>query len=145
MVNATKQRFFGNFGNSVQAWDVTWNNGTNVTILDTRTYNVTIGNATIGSTSVASNETMLSFPTTQDATNFLNAFDKSSHGLENDTNYANGPMGLYLNVTGHAPSVYKYYYNGDGISPNNWSSWSLTQMDNIIQIETVITSSTFGL
>jgi len=128
LVDATKQEADGNASYSVQAWNVIWNNDSSVTIL-----------ATFEETStgipVAANSTFVSFPTTQDATNYLNAFNKTSYGLTS-TDQSDASL-IYYNATGHAPSVYKEYTYTDGsILGGSVGVYELMQYDNIIQIGT---------
>jgi hypothetical protein len=58
------------------------------------------------STNVTGNEvsTYTIFPTTQDATNYLNAMNKTAYSLASTTYPSDG---LYKNITGHAPQTYK--------------------------------------
>ena len=127
-VNVTQQATYNNASNSVQAWNVTWNNGTSVTILAT-----VISNFSGTSATVSANVTLLSFPTTQDATNFLNAFDKTNYSLTS-TNYSSSGSGDYYNVTGHYPGVYKQYSYTEGSALTGIKGYELIQYDNIIQI-----------
>jgi len=106
LVNATKEEVYGNASYTVQSWDVTWNNGTSVTILGT------VEETSTGITAAA-NSTFMSFPTTQDATNFLNVFNKTNYSLTS-TDYASDTSNIYYNATGHAPSVYKEYTYTEG-------------------------------
>jgi hypothetical protein len=107
---------------------VTWNNDTSVTILGT------VEQTTTG-TPVAANNTFLSFPTTQDATNYLNAFDKTNYSLtstdQSDISH------IYFNATGHAPSIYKEYTSTEGsILGGSVEVHDVIQYDNIIQVGT---------
>jgi len=131
IVNVTQQHVYGNSSVTVQAWNVTWNNDTSVTILTTVTGSFNGTNAT-----ASDNETLLSFPATQDATNFLNAFDKTNYSLTS-TNYSSdvSASGTYGNATGHVPSVYKDYSYGEGsILTGSYREYSIAQLDNIIEI-----------
>jgi len=134
-VNATKQATYGNASNTVQAWDVTWNNGTSVTILETVKQSSNGTNST-----VSVNETLLSFSTTQDATNYLNAFDKTNYSLTS-TNYSITGSGDYHNATGHYPSVYKEYSYIEGSIFTSVKGYELVQLDNIIQMATATATS----
>jgi len=129
LVNATKEEVYGNASYAVQAWDVTWNNGTSVTVLGT------VEETSTGIT-VAANSSFMSFPTTQDATNYLNAFSKTNYSLTS-TNYASDTSHIYYNATGHAPSVYKEYtYTEGSILGGSERVHELTQFDNVIQVGT---------
>jgi hypothetical protein len=136
-VNATKQEEYGNASNKVQAWDETWNNGTSVTILET------VKESSSGfNTTIAGNITIMSFPTPQDATNYLNAFDKTNYSLTS-TDYASDATAshIYYNTTGHYPSVYKEYsYTEGSILSGSAKLHYLTQSDNIIQMLTATIS-----
>jgi outer membrane murein-binding lipoprotein Lpp len=135
-VNAMKQDVYGNASNKIQAWDVTWNNGTSVTILETAKESSAGFNTTI-----SGNSTMMSFRTTQDATNYLNAFDKTNYSLTS-TDYANDSTShIYYNATGYYPSVYKEYsYTEGSILSGSAKLHYLTQYDNIIQMLTATVS-----
>lgn len=129
LVNATKQEVYGNASYTVQSWDVTWNNGTSVTIIGTVELTST-------GTPVAAYSTFLSFPTTQDATNYLNAFDKTNYSLTS-TDYSSDTSHIYYNATGHAPSVYKEYTHTEGsLLGGSVKVNELIQSDNIIQMGT---------
>jgi len=121
-INATQQQLNTNSSDKVLAWYVTWNNDTNVTAL----YTFKSGT----NTTIAVNQTVLSFATTQDATNFLNAFNKANYILVS-TNYTTSETtsGIYYNATGHTPAVYmSYAYSGGGYL------YELAQADNIIEM-----------
>jgi outer membrane murein-binding lipoprotein Lpp len=129
LVNATKEEVYGNESYAVQAWDVTWNNGTSVTIIGT-------AEETSTGITVAANSTLMSFPTTQDATNYLNAFNKTNYSLTS-TDYASDTNHIYYNATGHTPSVYKEYtYTEGSILDGSMKVHELIQYDNIIQMGT---------
>jgi outer membrane murein-binding lipoprotein Lpp len=132
LVNATQQYVYGNASNTVQAWQVTWNNDTSVTILETVKGNVSGTNLT-----VSSNGTIMSFPTTQDATNYLNAFDKTNYSLTSTNYTSDSGSHIYANVTGHVPSVYADYSYTEGSILSSLKVHELIQLDNIIQITTV--------
>ena len=81
--------------------------------------------------------TYIIFPTTQEATQYLNAMTKTNYSLAS-TIYTGGTTGAYYNVTGHAPTVYKDYSWNEG-NPLNISEYKLhdiQQFDNIIAIST---------
>jgi hypothetical protein len=129
LVNATKEEVYGNASYTVQSWDVTWNNGTNVTILGT------VEETSTGIT-VAANSTFMTFPTTLDATNFLNVFNKTNYSLTS-TDYASDTSHIYYNATGHAPSIYKEYtYTEGSMLGGSVKVHELIQYDNIIQMGT---------
>jgi hypothetical protein len=79
LIDAYKQEIYGNQSTTVSTWSVTWNNATSANILFTFE---TSGNGSFGLTAAVSvNDTVRSFPTTQDATSFLTAFDKANYSF----------------------------------------------------------------
>ena len=129
LVNATKQEVYGNASYKVQEWGVTWNNGTSVAIAGTVELTST-------GTPVIIKSTLTSFPTTQDATNYLNAFDKTNYSSAS-ANYASDTSHVYSNATGHTPTVYKEYsYTEGSLLGGSVKLHELTQYDNIIQMGT---------
>ncbi len=132
LVNASKQYVYGNASNTVQAWDVTWNNGTSVTILETVKINSNGTNVT-----ASSNATVMSFPTTQDATNYLNSFDKTNYSLTSTNYTSDSGTHVYSNVTGHDPSVYKDYSYTEGSILSSLKEHEIIQLDNFIEMATV--------
>jgi len=112
----------------VKAWEVTWINSTSArvewSVLDKTTNNTW-----------RYVETISVFPTSQDATNFVNAITKTSYNLAS-TEYGTG--GAYQNVTGHAPQIYKKYEWNEG-DPSNTSEYTyheIQQLDNIVFVTT---------
>lgn len=112
----------GNF--SQKAWQLTWVNSTsahlNQMVLN-KTTNVTWNSVS----------TIMVFPTTQEATNYLNAMNKTGYGLAS-TEYPSA--GAYQLATGHAPQVFKDYEKNVG-NPSNTSEYTryrIQQLDNII-------------
>ena len=113
---------------SVTAWEVTWINSTSVRLQDTWLNN------TSGVTE-SWEETVTVFPTSQDATNYLNATNLTAYSLAS-TEY--GSEGAYLTVTGHAPQICKEYAWNEG-NPLNISDHKLhqiSQRDNVVWIST---------
>lgn len=141
LVDAFKRETYGNGSQTVQAWQVVWNNDTSVTIFTTLRWgggnNTKTNTVTVNST-VTANATMLAFPTTQDATNYLNAFDKSNYLLKS-TDYktdTSGSTGIndYNKATGHYPSTYQYWtYTNGNIFGGSLNVHSITQYDNILE------------
>jgi outer membrane biogenesis lipoprotein LolB len=108
---------------NVKAWEITWVNNTSARL------EWTIHNKTV-------NEiynyvgTFIVFPTSQEATNYLNAMNKTAYSLAS-TQYPSG--GAYQKVTGHAPEIYKEYQWNEG-NPSNISEYKhheIKQLDNI--------------
>jgi hypothetical protein len=111
------------------AWEVTWINSTSARIQDASSNKTT--NATWGY-----DHTVIVFPTTQDATNYLNAMNTTNYSLSSTVYPSSG--GAYQNVTGHQPTVYKYYEWNEG-NPLNISEFrdhNISQLDNVIITET---------
>jgi hypothetical protein len=75
-----------------------------------------------------------SLSTTQDATNFVNAFNTTNY-LES-TNYIRALSLDFYNATGHYPSTYKEYMRTEG-SVLHVLIW----YDNIIETETATVTS----
>jgi len=81
--------------------------------------------------------TYMVFPTSQDATNYLIAMNKTAYNLSS-TEYPSG--GVYQNVTGHAPQIYKGYVYEEQ-TPSNISEnkrYEIQQLDNIVFVSTVL-------
>jgi outer membrane murein-binding lipoprotein Lpp len=130
LVNTFKQEEYGNTSNTVQAWDVTWNNGTSVIVLETLKESSSGINLT-----VAANHTFMSFPTTQDATNYLNAFDKTNYSLTSMDYQNSSSTHVYTKATGHDPSVYvEYTYTEGSLLAGSVTVHELIQYDNVIQM-----------
>lgn len=132
LVDAYKQEIYENASTTVRAWDVTWNNATSATVLFT--IETSGSNSSFGlSATISVNDTARAFATTQDATNFLNAFDKTNYSLRR-TDYASDPASeAYYNSTRRYPSAYKAYsYTESGILGVSMKEYAVTQYDNII-------------
>jgi hypothetical protein len=125
---AYKNTSYANKNTSIKAWEVTWINSTSARLEWT-----VFGNSTNGTYNYQ--ETYLVFPTTQDATNYLNATKKTAYSLVN-TIYPSG--GAYRNLTGNAPQIYKLYQWNEG-NPINISEYmyhQISQLDNIVIVTT---------
>jgi len=80
--------------------------------------------------------TIMVFPTSQDATQYLNAMNKTAYSLAS-TEYPPGG-GPYQKATGYAPQIYKRYDWNEG-NPLNISEYkfhAIQQIDNIVFIMT---------
>ena len=132
LVDAYKREIYENASTTVRAWDVTWNNATSVTTLFTVETSGNNSSFGFGAT-ISVNDTVRIFPTTQNATNFLNTFDKTNYSLRS-TDYTSDPTSeAYHNATGHYPSVYKAYsYTESGTLGVSMTEYAVTQYDNII-------------
>jgi outer membrane murein-binding lipoprotein Lpp len=133
--NATLEKYLSTYKNasyaeknfSVKAWEVTWINSTSANL------EYAFLNKTVNRT-VSHVVTWTVFPTTQDATNYLNAMNKTAYSLSSTT-YEGV---IYKNVTGHAPAVYKdYVWNeGNPFSISEYKNHEISQLDNIIVTDT---------
>jgi len=113
---------------SYKAWEVTWINSTSARLEDTSL------NKSLNTTwnEVA---TYTIFPTTQDATNYLNTLNKTAYSLAStDPSDATG----YQSVTGHAPQTYIYYQwnEGNQFNISEYKAHAILQFDNIVKIVT---------
>jgi outer membrane lipoprotein-sorting protein len=123
-----KNQTYSDKNQTVKAYEVSWTNSTSareeLTTLN-KTTNRTVNGVF----------TDMIFPTTQDATQYLNGMNKTAYSL-GSTQYSSG--GAYQKTTGHAPTVYKYYEWNEG-NPFNISEYkqhAIQQLDNIIIIST---------
>lgn len=96
-----------------KSWEVTWINTTSARVVWTEQHNNTNQTRTIV-------QTVIMFPTSQDATNYVNALNKTAYSL-NNTIYST--YGAYLNVTGRAPQTYKVWQWEEG-NPNNITNYT---------------------
>jgi hypothetical protein len=120
-VSTRQQEEYSLIGYTTGAWNVIWNNDNSVTILSTQ-----IANGT--NTQTQGNETLIAFPTTQDATNYLNALDLSKYSL------VSGPLDLYP-VADHVPQNQHWDYSDNISTPN--MLYEIQQYDNILQFITI--------
>ena len=113
---------------SFKAWEVTWVNSTSA-----RLQLAFLNKSTNRTASTDIN--FLVFPTTQDATNYLNAMNKTAYSLASTT-YGSG--GIYQNVTGHAPQIYKAYEwnEGNQYDISEYKFHQIQQFDNLIIVTT---------
>jgi hypothetical protein len=76
------------------------------------------------------------FPTTQDATNYLNTMNKTAYNLTSTKcgNTSGGAPYAYLNATGHAPQICKDYERETGTSSSSldYRKYVTYQLDNLI-------------
>ena len=134
--NATLENYLATYKNgtysdknaTVKAYEVTWINSTSARVEQTvlnKTRNVTANVVT----------TLIIFPTTQAATNYINAMPKTNYSLAS-TQYPSG--GAYQIATGHAPTVYKSYEWNEG-NPFNISEYkqhAIQQLDYLVATST---------
>lgn len=124
-----ENREYANKSQQVKAWEVEWLNSTSVRLLES----VLIRNVTSSYDS-----TYLMFSTSQDATNYINAMNKTAYSLET-TDYRDSPNAIaYQNATGHAPQVFKRYIwnEGNPFNISEFKSHQLLQIDNMVVVIT---------
>lgn len=109
-LTAYKNWWFSDHYFYIFAWKLTWTNSTSANLEYTAT------SAASGETNNV--ETYTVFPTSQDATNYLNSMNLTSYSLTGtliNSSESAGPgilAEVYLNVTGHNPQVfYQYTWN----------------------------------
>jgi len=124
---AIKDRTYSNKNMTIESFEVTWINSTSARLGYVTNYskNATI-NETIQNLRINWNDTFIVFPTTQDATNYLNAMNKTYYS-ESSNVYISGSV--YDNVIGHATQVYKQYE----ILKSGHSEY-IQQRDNLISL-----------
>jgi hypothetical protein len=90
---------------------------------------------TAANATVSFDRTIIVFPTTQDATNYLNAMDLTAYssGSGADTTVE----AAYQDVTGHAPHTTKNYARIEG----DFNDFSTVISHNIRQIDNIIITS----
>ena len=78
-------------------------------------------------------ETFMVFPTTQDATNYVNAMNLTAY-IPTSTPYIDA---LYQNVTGHAPQISKAYMDSTlGSNISDYRAHEIFQFDNTVEVAT---------
>jgi hypothetical protein len=109
---------------TIKAWEVTWVNSTTARI-EWADVNKTTNNT------VSRVTTVMAFPTTQAATNYFNAMNRTAYSIAS-TQYPSG--GAYQRVAGHAPTVYKdYVWNeGDQANISVFVYHDIQQIDNLL-------------
>jgi hypothetical protein len=120
----TTSDYFGN----LSSWKVTWINGTSARV-EWVVVNKT-GNQTATTTM---NDTYILFQTTQDATQYFNAMNKTGYNITSSTNYS---QGTYKTVTGSAPAVFTAYSRFGEVQNYSMPASSIRQQDKLIEILT---------
>ena len=112
----------------VQAWELDWINSTSAHV------QLTGLNKTLHRT-VNIDETIVVFPTTQDATNYVSAMNLAAYRLASTESPSGG---AYQNATGHAPQVYKEYLHIEGNSLNisEYRIHEIQQAGNLVAVQT---------
>jgi hypothetical protein len=121
-----KDEVYSNSSFNVTAWDLEWLYSTSArleyaSLCQTTSYNYV--------------QTYVVFPTTQDATGYLNAMNKTEYSLVS-TQYPAG--GAYEKASGHAPELYKRYIWIEG-NPSNIAEYRFHFIDQIDRIIVVTT------
>jgi hypothetical protein len=130
---AYKDIEYSNTSQQVNAWELDWINSTSVRLQFaelTKPSNYT-------NETTAYDTTFTVFPTSQDATNYVNAMNTTAYSLYS-TVYTDSDSGLaYQNVTGHAPQIFKGYEWNVG----SYETKYIKLIDNIVSVTTVKTLS----
>jgi hypothetical protein len=117
-------------GWKLEAWNVIWNSDNSVTMLSTSLKQEQNGTKSTWS----DNETLIAFPTTQDATNYLNALDKTNYVLMS-TAY-NSALDTYPIALGHDPQTFQQW-STSAAATGPHTLYEITQYDNILQFLTI--------
>jgi predicted membrane-bound mannosyltransferase len=104
---------------------VVWHSNNSVTMFATQTRSEP-------EDALSGNETLIAFPTTLDATNYLNAFDKSKYSLESTT--YNRTHDLFPVVIDNLQTYQQWHYL---VSTTPFKEVHIKQYDNIIQIQKI--------
>jgi outer membrane murein-binding lipoprotein Lpp len=116
---------------SMKAWEVEWINSTSARLQETAVVKPS-------NTTISYDITYMVFPTSQDATQYLNAMNKTAYSLAT-TLYRDSPTALaYQNATGHAPQIFKKYQWNERNSLNisEFKLHEILQADNIVVVDT---------
>jgi hypothetical protein len=117
------KNYTSNYGN-LTSWKITWINSTSARV-EWIAVNKT-ENQTMSSTIT---DTYILFPTTQDATKYLNAMNKTGYNLTT-SNYSYNPP--YKTVTGSDPAVFKLYTQTAQLQNTSMSFYYIRQQDRLI-------------
>jgi hypothetical protein len=113
---------------SIKSWEIAWINNTSVRLKWTGLDKVTNQTARW-------DETLIVLPTSKDATNYLNAMNKTAYSLANEEL----SIQAYQKATGHAPKIDKFIVYSEG-SPSEVSGYRIhgvKQLDSLIITSTV--------
>jgi hypothetical protein len=133
-LTAYKDTQYSNKSREVHAWEIDWINSTSARLQ----YTILTKPTNYTNITEAYDVTFTVFPTTQDATNSVNAMNTTLYSLAS-TVYTDSPGGLaYQNVTGHAPQIFKFYEWNVG----SYESKEIQLIDNIVYVYTLKTLST---
>jgi hypothetical protein len=124
---------YSNKSRQIKAYELEWINSTSARLQYTFVWKPS--NYTNYTTAYDTTYTV--FPTSQDATNYVNAINKTNYSLAS-TVYTDWAGGLaYKNATGHAPQSFKAYQQNVGFS----ESKVIVLVDNIVYEYTAKTLS----
>ena len=124
---AQKNVSYADKNEPVNAWELTWINSTSAR-LEWTVFNKSLN----GTWNYV--RTFIVFPTTQDATHYLNAMNKTAYSLTRTVYESNG---TYQQATGHAPQIYKdYQWTENPSSKFEIRGHEISQLDNIITMTT---------
>jgi len=114
---------------ALPTFNVIWHNANSVTLETFFSDNPTF----------PENTTWIAFPTTTDATNYLNTADKSDYRLLNETNSRSASFASqYYNATGYYAQTYRHWYNLGLFQTPTTGRSSITQRDNILEFTTML-------
>jgi hypothetical protein len=127
-ITAYKAAQYSDPGQHVQAWQLDWINSTSARIQFTvlnYSENLTLN----------SDGTITVFPTTQDATSYVNSMNLTAYSLARTEPKSD----TFQNATGHAPQIYKEYTYTEGSTSNlsQYVAHGITQGDNLVYLQTV--------
>jgi hypothetical protein len=124
IVDAYKNNTYSDKNATIRAWEVTWINSTAARV------QVAIHSGSINRT-FSADSTFILFPTTQDATNYLNAMNKTAYSLASTT-YPSGSY--YHKAVGHAPQTFKSYewMEGSALDISAFRIHRIEQSDDLI-------------
>ncbi len=130
MLESFKNRTYSDKNYSIMAWGVTWINSTSARV------NISMEDNTTTSTNITLNYVMTftAFPTTQDATNYLNAMNTTAYKLTSTQCLNSTSGGAFKDATGHDPQICKDYERTEGSSSNisEYRLYHIFQTDNLI-------------
>jgi hypothetical protein len=125
----------------IEAWVLTWINSTSARLEKKALMTLNITETALAELNMTANvtlnavQTFTVFPTTQDATNYINAMNLTAYSLAS----TESPSGtVYQNVTGHAPQIYKEYdyTEGSALNASEYRFHEIIQRDNLVVVGT---------
>ncbi|MFZ0925523.1 MAG: hypothetical protein WCE82_00105 [Halobacteriota archaeon] len=130
-ITAYKTEQYSNSSQRITAWELVWSNSTSAHVVWTAVIRQTNRTET-----VTLDRTFIVFPTTQDATNYVDTLNLTAYTLVS-TNPQDAAV--YQNVTGHAPQIYKEYVWTEGslLNISLYRVHRIEQADNIVGAETL--------